>query len=380
MKIAKKTIPLLLALLLTVSIFSACSKKEDTPAVSDKPDASESPSPSADNNSGGNAFNFDFGAPLDKDGFFKGVKASKGLIMPEYIGISIPESVVTANPDDVQYQIDAFLEQYAEPGEPIMDRAVEDGDTLNIDYVGSVDGVEFEGGSTGGKGTEVTIGVTNYIDDFLQQLIGHMPGENFDIEVTFPDPYTNPDLAGKDAVFNITINEIVGESILPELTDEIAIENGFESADAMVADIEAWLINQQKNSFFKGLLMNCIIDEIPSEIMDFLKDADLAYYKYYAEMYGMTLEDILVSMTGCSTVEEYQDSQEQVYLETGLFYLGCQAIAEKEGLTATAEDIEKYGQGDYLAMYGEKYMKMYVLQNYICRDFVFDNAEIIVGE
>ena len=92
----------------------------------------------------------------------------------------------------------------------VTDRAVKDGDTLNIDYVGTVDGVAFEGGSTDGKGTQVTIGVTSYIDDFLEQLIGHRPGETFDIEVTFPDPYeNNPDLAGKDAVFTVTVNHIV---------------------------------------------------------------------------------------------------------------------------------------------------------------------------
>lgn len=100
-----------------------------------------------------------------------------------------------------------------------------DGDTVNIDYVGSVDGVEFENGSTQNMGTSVTIGVTSYIDDFLEQLIDRLPGENFDIEVTFPDPYpNNPDLSGKDAVFNVTINYIT-ETVAPELTDEFISEN-----------------------------------------------------------------------------------------------------------------------------------------------------------
>ena len=67
--------------------------------------------------------------------------------------------------------------------------------------------MEFEGGSTNGAGTEVTIGVTSYIDNFLEQLIGHKPGETFDIKVTFPDPYErNSELSGKDAVFTVTIN------------------------------------------------------------------------------------------------------------------------------------------------------------------------------
>ena len=86
---------------------------------------------------------------------------------------------------------------------------VEDGDTVNIDYVGSVDGVEFEGGSTRGQGTDLVIGSGSYIDDFEEQLIGAHPGDEVDVYATFPDPYNNnPDLSGKEALFEVTINGI----------------------------------------------------------------------------------------------------------------------------------------------------------------------------
>ena len=86
---------------------------------------------------------------------------------------------------------------------------VEDGDTVNIDYVGSVDGVEFEGGSTQGQGTDLVIGSGSYIDDFEEQLIGAHPGDEIDVYATFPDPYNNnPDLSGKEALFEVTINGI----------------------------------------------------------------------------------------------------------------------------------------------------------------------------
>ena len=86
---------------------------------------------------------------------------------------------------------------------------IEDGDTVNIDYVGSVDGVEFEGGNTQGQGTPLTIGSGEYIDDFEEQLIGAHPGDTVDVYVTFPDPYSNnPDLSGKEALFEVTINGI----------------------------------------------------------------------------------------------------------------------------------------------------------------------------
>ncbi len=86
---------------------------------------------------------------------------------------------------------------------------VEDGDTVNIDYVGSVDGVEFEGGNTQGQGTDLVIGSGSYIDDFEDQLIGAHPGDQVEVTVTFPDPYqNNTDLSGKEAVFEVTVNGI----------------------------------------------------------------------------------------------------------------------------------------------------------------------------
>lgn len=85
---------------------------------------------------------------------------------------------------------------------------VEDGDTVNIDYVGTIDGVEFDGGSTNGQGTDLTIGSGLYVDDFEEQLIGSHPGDTVEVNVTFPDDYSSSDLQGKDALFEVTINGI----------------------------------------------------------------------------------------------------------------------------------------------------------------------------
>ncbi len=85
---------------------------------------------------------------------------------------------------------------------------IEDGDTVNIDYVGSIDGVEFSGGSTNGAGTDLTIGSGSYIDDFEEQLIGYHPGDTVDVTVTFPEDYGVDDLNGQEAVFEVTINGI----------------------------------------------------------------------------------------------------------------------------------------------------------------------------
>lgn len=85
---------------------------------------------------------------------------------------------------------------------------VENGDTVNIDYVGSVDGTEFDGGSTDGMGTTLVIGSGSYIDDFEEQLIGSHPGDEVEVTVTFPEDYGVDDLNGREAVFDVTVNGI----------------------------------------------------------------------------------------------------------------------------------------------------------------------------
>ena len=85
---------------------------------------------------------------------------------------------------------------------------VKDGDTVNIDYVGKIDGTAFDGGSTNGQGTDLEIGFGSYIDDFEDQLVGAHPGDEVEVTVTFPDNYDAADLAGKEAVFDVTVNGI----------------------------------------------------------------------------------------------------------------------------------------------------------------------------
>ena len=185
MKKFVKVLAVLMALMLSVGL-TACGNKQGN---------------------GDAAVNYSLG--LTTDGHFEGITAKDYVTLGQYTGIAYEESAVTVKEEDIQKKIDSIMSSHTYK-EEITDREVADGDTINIDYVGKVDGVEFEGGSTNGAGTEVTIGVTSYIDNFLEQLIGHKPGETFDIEVTFPDPYErNTELSGKDAVFTVTINKII---------------------------------------------------------------------------------------------------------------------------------------------------------------------------
>lgn len=323
---------------------------------------------------------YDYSAGLDENGFFEGVKASEIVTLPEYKGVELPESVTVASEEALQGEIDIILESYSEDiYEEIKDKAIADGDTVNIDYVGSIDGVEFQGGNTGGLGTDVTIGVTQYIDDFLEQLIGHKPGENFDIEVTFPEDYGNDELNGKDAIFNITINYIKGElveTVTPELSDEIAADYGFDTADALIDDIKAWLVQTQKYEFVNGILSEASCEEIPEEVLNFFIDADVAQFEYYASMYGMTVEDYMKS-GGYDSVEAYIESQGDAYKTTALNFLAAQAIAELEGLTVSDDDITANGYDGYVETYGKPYIKQYILSDVVVHNFIIDNAKAV---
>lgn len=108
---------------------------------------------------------------------------------------SVSAGSQTSSTDSLGYSTDTAL-------------TVEDGDTVNIDYVGSVDGVEFDGGNTNGAGTDLTIGSGRYIDDFEEQLIGAHPGDTVNVNVTFPEDYGNEELNGQDALFVVTVNGI----------------------------------------------------------------------------------------------------------------------------------------------------------------------------
>ena len=102
---------------------------------------------------------------------------------------------INSNPDSYTLSTDTSLE-------------IQIGDMVNIDFVGSIDGVEFEGGSTEGQGTALVIGAKKYIDDFEEQLVGAHPGDEVDVNVTFPENYGKEELNGKDALFKVKVNGI----------------------------------------------------------------------------------------------------------------------------------------------------------------------------
>ena len=120
--------------------------------------------------------------------------AIPALILIGLIAWSVVQGI-NSNPNSYKLSTDSSLE-------------IKLGDMVNIDFVGSIDGVEFEGGSTEGQGTALVVGSKKYIDDFEEQLVGAHPGDEVDVNVTFPEDYGKEDLNGKDALFKVKVNGI----------------------------------------------------------------------------------------------------------------------------------------------------------------------------
>lgn len=133
-----------------------------------------------------------------------------GLIIVDAVKQSKSDESDTEAPVDIEDEADDFIVKESIDPSLITDTnvAVANGDVVNIDYVGYIDGVEFDGGNTYGMGTELEIGSGGYIDDFEEQLIGHYIGETVEVTASFPENYGVDELNGKEAVFDVVINGI----------------------------------------------------------------------------------------------------------------------------------------------------------------------------
>lgn len=377
MKITKRFCLLLLALVMIAGMCAGCAPKED-PAQEPtdqtaQPDDTQTPAePTSDEK-------FDYSAGLDDNGFWKDVKALDLVTLPDYKNIKIPADVHTVTDEAVDAEVANLMAEFTTM-EKITDRAVADGDTVNIDYVGSVDGVAFDGGSTQGMGTLVTLGVTQYIDDFLQQLIGHKPGETFDINVTFPADYGVENLNGKDAVFVTTVNYIEGGPVESELTDAYVAENltanyGWTTVAEMRDAIRKQIEEQAVGGFMQEyVLANAVVSEVPQAILDFERGSIKAYYTQQAAYAGADL-DTYLQAAGMSSIEDLYEASKQDIEDNAKFALIVQAIAEDGGITVTDEDMvnffaDQFGITEYeqyIAAYGKPYFKMATLSYTVFR-------------
>lgn len=315
--------------------------------------------------------------------------ADKYVELGEYTGIEYTRNVVEVTDDEVQSQLDSFVSSLT-TSEEVTDRTVENGDTVNIDYVGTIDGEEFEGGTA--EGSSLTIGSGQFIDDFEDQLVGANIGDKVTVEVTFPDPYdNNPDMAGKDAEFAVTVNSI-SVSVVPELNDQLIADNtDYDTIDdyktyiteSMTESKQADADSAVQSDILTAIIDNCTYSGYPEDESTKLVDDALEQTKSQAESYGIDFETYL-SYVGYTTEDDYKKVLEEYAVDFLKEKMTICAIAKKENMKVTDDEIEEYvnklvedygleSSDDVYEYYTEEDIAYFVVSEKVM-DFLNENA------
>ncbi len=278
------------------------------------------------------------------------INAEDYIQLGQYKGLAVTRMSTEVSEEELEAQLNRMLDAYASL-EPITDRKeVEDGDVANIDYEGSIDGQVFEGGSA--KGFDLQIGSGTFIPGFEEGLIGAAVGDTVDVAVTFPNEYTNnPTLAGKDAVFKVTVNSI-SKKVLPEL-NEAFLKEKTGGRFGSVEEIRSYLKEQMTSyltEYSDGSLNTQLLDQavnnatlkqdLPAEFLEEKKQAMIGTAQANAKAYGKTYEEYLQSylrMDEQTFLQTVDSSAEKIAKQS----LVIRAIAGAEQLSVTDEELDE---------------------------------------
>ena len=264
------------------------------------------------------------------------------VTLGQYKGLEVEKINVEVTDEEVAAELVKEQEKNAREIN-IEDRAVVDGDIVNIDYAGTQDGVAFDGGTA--EGQTLVIGSHSFIEGFEEQIIGHNVGDEFDINVTFPEQYHAPELAGKPAVFAIKLNAIKAKE-LPVIDDDFAQDvSEFDTLDEMKADIKAKLLEKaelaaktdKENAVMDKVIENAEMD-IPQAMIDSEAEYMLNDYAQRLQYQGLSLEQYM-QFTGMTQEKLIEDllPQAKKAIQTRLV---LEAIVKAENIEATEEDLD----------------------------------------
>lgn len=313
-----------------------------------------------------------------------GIDVEKCVTLGDYKGVTVEKTIQSVTDEDVQNEIDNALENY--PVE--VDQAAKEGDTVNIDYVGKIDGEEFDGGSD--QGADLKLGSGKFIDGFEDGLIGARKGETRTLNLTFPEDYTQ-DLAGKAVEFTVTVNAV--KEPLSEPTDQWVADNieGYDN----IADYKAGIRSEQEESneqtaenqvryaAWTQVIDNCTINEYPETLVEVGKKLYEQQVETYAKYAGMEL-DAYIESSGL-TQEEYQSNMEEYGKNVAAQALVCQAICDKEGFAIGDDDYQKalqdmlteYGctEDELIQTYGQDNVEQSIMLNRVS-NLILENANV----
>lgn len=375
MKHSTKTLLcVLLAVAAAVCILAACftlTKKQNSSSSSSA--ASTAPTQSAYGTVDSFDYqNFTYSDGLDANGYRTGITAQDYVTLPDNVAaLPIKKADVTPSNSDVQARIDSLLSQYSTT-QAVTDRAAQNGDTVNIDYAGAVDGVAFTGGTY--QGYDLTLGSGSFITGFEDQIVGHNTGDTFDVTVTFPDGYdasTDSDgntveLSGKEAVFRVTVNSI-SEPVTPELTDEW-VDSTFGTSDDVhtVEELKAFFSRALYDQNLEDAIMDALLDtadfkDVPKRISDYYICMFLNYYSQLATYYSTDL-NTLAQAQGYASADAMLGASDSVITHLSKQDLLYQAIAETQGIEPTQEQLDAATASYSGSSYGDNFIHQTALQ------------------
>ena len=260
----------------------------------------------------------------------------------QYKGIEIEEIPVEVTEDEIKAHFEKIQNDNARLV-PVEDRPAEMGDTVNISYAGTVDGVPFDGGQS--DSYDLKLGSKTFIDTFEEQICGHSIGEKFDVNVTFPAEYHAEELKGKDAVFAVEIKGIT-KSELPELNDEFAQDvSEYETFDEYKAkevekltkEKEQKARQKKEDAIIEKVIANAEMD-VPEVMYDNRVDDLIAEYEQNMKMQGLTL-DAYCKFSG-QTVEDLKKQLRPMAKNSVDAKLVIDQIVKDENIEATDEDVQ----------------------------------------
>lgn len=272
------------------------------------------------------------------------------VTLGQYKGLEVEKVSAEVTDTDVMLELEKVQRQNARKVE-VTDRAAQMGDIANIDYLGSVDGVPFDGGKA--EGHELELGSHSFIEGFEDAIVGHNIGEEFDINVTFPEAYHAPELAGKPAVFAIKLNALTAKE-LPELNDAFAEDvSEFSTLDEYKADILAKLATEkterakqlQGDKLLDAAVANCTM-EVPQVMYDNKIDSMMREFEENIVRQGLSM-DIYYQYMGTdeATIRETFKDTSMKSVDARLM---LEAIAKAENLVISDEELDaevcKYGE------------------------------------
>ena len=263
------------------------------------------------------------------------------ITLGDYKSVKVEKEALDVNDEKVNAEIEIMRSNAGKLKEVADDEAAKDKDVANINFEGFVDGEAFDGGKA--EGFDLTLGSKSFIDTFEDQIIGHKKGDEFDVNVTFPEEYHAENLKGKPAVFKVKVNSIKRKEEA-ELNEDLAKELGYDSVEDLKAKTKENLIKREETRIeneYKGKVVDAVVEGVNFEIPEAIVEREIQFqinrFAQQLQMQGMSLNQYF-EMTG-QNIEKMRESIKESAEKSVKRDLVLNEIAKVEKVEATEEEV-----------------------------------------